>query len=227
MQYNREKFFNNYRKIFGKLTQSQVEGLEFLLHRLENSERIESNEKRAYTLASVKWETADTFQPVTEYGSEKYLKSKPYYPYIGEGYIQLTWIDNYRKFGKALGIDLVKYPKMASEPETAWLILEIGMTDDKYGVQDADFTAWTLEDFFDEGKCDFYNARKIINPKDYKSYQPIADSAEKFLSILNISREEEIELDYTEEAFTNPIPEEQPETYYSFFDWIRRKLGLA
>lgn len=177
--YNREQFFENYRISFGKLTPQQVNGLEFLLGKLESSKRIDTHPKRAYVLATIQWETAYTFQPITEYGSDKYLKSKKYYPYIGRGYIQLTWKQNYQKFGDALGINLVDKPELANEPEIAWKILEMGMTDN-FGVQDPDFTIWTLEDFFSDEKEDFLDARKIINPKDIKSYRPIKNNAIKF-----------------------------------------------
>jgi hypothetical protein len=188
MIYDRKKFFDIYRTRFGKLTQGQVDGLEFLLSKLEQSERIDTNSKRGYVLATIAWETAYTYQPITEYGSEIYLKSKKYYPYIGRGYVQLTWADNYRKFGKALGIDLLAHPEYANEPETAWKILEMGMTDN-HGVQDPDFTKYTLEDFFNAEKSDFTNARKIINPADYKSYQPIAVRALQFYEALENSKE--------------------------------------
>jgi len=197
--YNREAFFKCYRVQFGNLTVRKVKGIEFLLSKLEKSTRIDTNPKRAYTLATVKWETADTFEPITEYGSKKYLKSKKYWPYIGRGYVQLTWLYNYRNFGKAIGVDLVNIPGLANDSEVAWKVLEIGMTDD-YETQglekslDPNFTSKTLEDYFDNGKCDYKYARKIINPRDYASYEPIAEMARKFHNCLvrSIITEEDI-----------------------------------
>lgn len=189
--YNRDKFFYCYQTKFGKLTLKKQNSIEFLLQQLENSHRINTNEKRAYVLATIKWETADTFEPITEYGTKKYLKSKKYWPFIGRGYVQLTWKSNYEAFGKALKIDLVGNPVLANKREIAWKILELGMTDD-YELQtnikivDPNFTSKTLEDYFNN-KCDYLNARNIINPKDYKSYKPIADIAEKFYSCLTYS----------------------------------------
>ena len=187
--YNREYFFICYRNTFGKLTIKKVKSLEFLLSKLEKSTRVDSNAKRAYTLATIKWETADTFEPITEYGSKAYLKSKKNNPYIGRGYVQLTWRTNYFNFGNAINIDLVGNPVLANDPEVAWKVLEIGMTDDYETqglekVDDPNFTSSTLEDYFDNGKCDYENARKIINPKDYKSYKPIAEMANKFYGCL-------------------------------------------
>lgn len=189
--YNRDKFFYCYQTKFGKLTLKKQNSIEFLLQQLENSHRINTNEKRAYVLATIKWETADTFEPITEYGTKKYLKSKKYWPFIGRGYVQLTWKSNYEAFGKALKIDLVGNPVLANKREIAWKILELGMTDD-YELQtnikivDPNFTSKTLEDYFNN-KCDYLNARNIINPKDYKSYKPIADIAKKFYSCLTYS----------------------------------------
>lgn len=187
--YNRESFFTCYRLSFGKLTDRKVTALEFLLKQLEKSTRVDSNQKRAYVLATIKWETADTFEPITEYGSKKYLKSKKYWPYIGRGYVQLTWRSNYINFGKALHVDLVNNPGLANDKKVAWKVLELGMTDDYETqglekVDDPNFTSTTLEDYFDNGKSDYKNARKIINPRDYDSYEPIAEVAVKFYKCL-------------------------------------------
>lgn len=187
LRYDRKKFFDAYKKCFGKLKQNQVEALEFLLGKLEQSKRIDSIAKHAYVLATIRWETATSYEPITEYGSDNYLKSKKYYPYIGRGYVQLTWLINYKKFGSTLKIDLVKKPELANDPEIAWQILEIGMTDGEHGIQDADFTNSTLEDFFSDAKKDFYCARKIINPKDYRSYEPVEKLSELFYKILTES----------------------------------------
>lgn len=183
-----EKFFELYRSAFGKLTQMQVEGYEFLLKKCAQSKLLESKTieitlaKIAYILATVKWETANTIQPITEYGSLKYLQSKKYWPHIGRGYVQLTWDWNYKQFGKAIGVDLLGNPELANDPETAWLVLEEGMTD--LTPQDPEFTGKSLEDYFNSNGLDFYNARKIINPKDWDSYKPITRDALKFFNIL-------------------------------------------
>ena len=76
----------------------------------------------AYMLATTYHETAHRMWPITEYGSQSYLQGKEYYPYIGRGFVQLTWEDNYRKASSALGLiderDLVDHPEMALD----WLI---------------------------------------------------------------------------------------------------------
>lgn len=48
-----------------------------------------------------------------------------YWPsgYYGRGPIQLTWWDNYRKYGNRIGVDLVSNPDRALEPAIGALIL--------------------------------------------------------------------------------------------------------
>lgn len=190
---NRDRFYTQYRKYFGKLQQIHVDGLNFLLDKLELSEKIRHAKDEitlamwAYVLITVKWETAGTYQPVTEYGSQKYLKSKRYYPYIGRGYVQLTWEWNYKLFGERIGVDLISDPSLANEPHTAWKILEEGMTD--LTAQDPEFTGKSLEDYFNDDRIDFYNARKIINPKDWDSYNSITKGAIKFWDVLKESKD--------------------------------------
>lgn len=61
---NRKLFFENYP--FRPLSESQVNNLNFLLDKLDNSELITRLSEMAYILATLKLETADTFAPVKE-----------------------------------------------------------------------------------------------------------------------------------------------------------------
>lgn len=185
-RYDSEKFIEGVVRDFGAPNLSQEQGFLFLLSKLQDSAKITRTDAQGYALSTIWWETDQTMQPITEKDnkSKTYLRGKPYWPWIGKGYVMLTWEDNYRKFGKALGIDLIAEPTKVNEPETAWLILEEGMTNMDLGFKDPEFTKYTLEQFFNETTQDFYNARKIINPGDKKTYQIIADNAEKFYKIL-------------------------------------------
>lgn len=89
----------------------------------------------AYTLATVYHETGvvlnkkiyRTMAPVVEQGSTQYLKSKKYYPFIGYGFVQLTWKENYLRVGKLIGVDLITDPSKALEWSTASKIMTKGM----------------------------------------------------------------------------------------------------
>jgi hypothetical protein len=113
----------------------------------------------AYVLATAYHETAHTMKPINECGSDKYLRSKKYWPYIGRGYVQITWRENYVKAGKALGVDFVDNPQLLLKPEYAAPILIIGM-------QEGWFTGKKLSDYITLQKSDFRNARRIVNLMD-------------------------------------------------------------
>lgn len=151
---DRKMFFATVRAtVFGgKLTQSQVDGLTRIL---DEADRREIRDRRwiADMLGQVYWETAHTMQPIREMGGEKYLKSKDYYPWVGEGLIQVTWEANARKFGAKKPGDLMTWP-------TALVALFDGMTK---GM----FTKRKLSDYFDADTTDWIGARKIVNGTDH------------------------------------------------------------
>jgi hypothetical protein len=113
----------------------------------------------AYVLATAYWETARTMKPVREYGKESYLRAKSYYPYVGMGYVQLTWLENYKRASRELGVDFVADPKLLLKPEYAVKILVIGMLEGW-------FTGKKLSHYITLQKSDFTNARRIINGTD-------------------------------------------------------------
>ena len=124
----REKLFD------GVLSESQVKALNFLVKSC--SEAVMSYPETAYALATTYHETGvpvkgkgvvRTMQPVKEAGSLKYLQSKAYYPYIGYGYVQLTWESNYKRIGKLIGVDLLSKPELALDPVIAAKIMTGGM----------------------------------------------------------------------------------------------------
>lgn len=126
--------------------------------------------KLAYALATAWHETAFTLMPVSEYGGEKYLKGKPYYPWYGRGYVQLTWADNYALYG------IKDTPEKALEPDRAAQIMVDGMLRGK-------FTGKKLSDYFSASKEDPVGARRIINGTDRA--EQIAGYYRQFLGLIN------------------------------------------
>lgn len=169
---NRSTFFAAIKKLFpggyeGRVGKARIEGLDLIVDEWERRGDIEYDEF-AYILATTVWETARTMQPVKEYGSETYLRGKKYWPYIGRGYVQLTWDYNYKKAGAIVGVNLVKYPDKAMEPEVAVKILFEGMLEGW-------FTGKKLSDYMDgqeesdaEDLKEFEDGRRIINGVDKK-----------------------------------------------------------
>lgn len=149
---DRNKFFAIVRAKFGGLTNGQIEGFTHILNKWDKAD-LHDIRWLAYMLATAWHETAKTMQPITEYGSQKYLQSKKYWPYIGRGYVQLTWKYNYEKYG------IAKTPLKALDPDFAAHIMIDGMVK---GI----FTGRKLIDYFSETKEDPIGARRIINGTD-------------------------------------------------------------
>ena len=134
----------------------------------------------AYMLATTYHETAARMWPITEYGSDTYLKSKEYYPYIGRGFVQLTWNYNYQKASQILSLyddrDLVDHPELALDSLIAARIMFRGMAEGW-------FTGRKLGQYFDDETDDPVNARQIINGNDDDTL--IAGHYDKFLVALS------------------------------------------
>ncbi len=186
-------FFTEVRRSLfgGTLNQDQVEGMENILGYRDQVWPGMCDEELAYVLATAKHETAHTMQPIEEYGSQSYLNSKPYAPWWGRGLVQLTWEDNYRKYGFSV-------PEQALEWPGALHVAFHGMI---YGW----FTGKKLGDYITPGKrpsqYQYEECRRIINGTDKKV--EIAGIAFKFLDALNAARA----------AYVPPVetqPEEPP-----------------
>lgn len=155
---NRAKFFQGIRKVFGKLDQKQVDGITAILDEWDRR-GLKDMRCLAYMFATAKIETAHTMQPITEMGGLKYLKSKRYWPWVGRGWVQLTWEYNYRKAKQKTGADLLSNPELALNLAIATKIMFDGMAEGW-------FTGKKLGDYFNNQKTDWVNARKIINGRD-------------------------------------------------------------
>ncbi len=185
---NKQVFFSAVKKTLfgGKLTQSQVSGMDSILDSFELN-GVTDNRYRAYMLATVYHECAKKMQPIEEYGKGRKhdygkrlkMSRKPYSDttaiFYGRGFVQLTWYENYEKAGKYCGVNLLQYPELSLNPLFASKILIGGMTDGW-------FTGKKLSDYFTEDKTDWKNARRIINGMDKADL--IAGYALKFFDAL-------------------------------------------
>lgn len=164
---DRSKFFASLRArgsgVFGtSLSQGQVDGTEKIVD--EGQRRGVSLPQLAYILGTAYHETARTMQPVREMGGEKYLRSKRYYPWVGEGLVQVTWEENHRKFGAT-----------APGQMMTWPIALVAIFD---GMLKGMFTGRKLSDYIRDGKVDYVGARRIVNGTDRA--QDIAGYAKAF-----------------------------------------------
>jgi predicted chitinase len=209
---DRAKFFSAVKiSLFaGKLSQSQVDGMNAMLDEFE-AQHI-ARDQQAYMLATAYHETATHMQPVIETrqpneatnpsvdtaiarlesswsrGHLPWVKT-PYRrkdakgrSYLGRGLPQLTHMVNYDKVGRAIGVDLVSDPDQALRTDIAVKIMIAGMT---LGI----FTGRKMSDFLDgvdeadaEDYREFRSSRVIVNGMDKADV--IAAEAIKFEAAL-------------------------------------------
>ncbi|MBV5310889.1 hypothetical protein [Chromatium okenii] len=178
---DRKYFFRQYRSYFGQLFQEQVDGINFLLDKMEHDERL-TKATAAYIFATILHETGERMIPIRELGDEHYFINRydintrfsnrvalilrmgnteigDGMKYRGAGYVQITWKDNYRRLGKLLGVDLVNHPEKALEPEIAYEIIVRGMLE---GL----FTGRRLDEFITADNQNFIKARHTVNGSD-------------------------------------------------------------
>ena len=160
-------FFIQIRSLFGRMSQSQVEGLNSLLDAVGGCLINEA----AYMLATAYHETAHTMQPIEEYGKGRgrdygkrlKMSRKPYSDtlpiYYGRGYVQLTWYENYDKAGRLLKLDLLRQPELALQADVAAKIMREGMFDGW-------FTGKKLGEYIGLRTAEYVSARRIINGMD-------------------------------------------------------------
>ena len=185
---DRQKFFDGVRaSLFGgKLSQSQVDGMNYLIdvweRYFEKPNPRDGAKWLAYCMATVFHETGKKMTPVPEVGKGKgYAYGKPAGPYnqtyYGRGHVQLTWEDNYKKgqdqLKKNYQVDVPIWPQpdLMLKDEPSALVLYDGMT---IGW----FTGVGLSKYFNASTEDPVNARRIVNGTDQA--QTIAGYYQKF-----------------------------------------------
>lgn len=200
---NRSFFFDQCRQTLftGKLSQGQVNGLNFILDVWEASHAKKDDRWLAYALGTAFHETAFTMQPIRERGGKDYF-FRMYDPgsplparaalakrmgalpgdgalFYGRGYVQLTWRANYAKMGKAFGLDLTSSAAAADQVLQAELAAKIMFK----GMEEGAFTGKKFADYFNPTTEDWKNARRIINGLDCA--EMIAIYSKKFYSAIS------------------------------------------
>jgi hypothetical protein len=169
--------FAQVRPMFGgALTQPQVDGINAILDCFAEI-GDGSLDHLAYLLATTKHETANTMQPIGEYGRGK---NHPYgavdgtgkAPY-GRGYVQLTWAENYKKADDKLGLG----GRLAADYDLA-LDAAIAAKVLVRGCLEGWFTGKKLGDY-----PDFLNMRRVVNGLDKSDL--IATYANRFRKALS------------------------------------------
>ncbi len=96
---------------------------------------------------------------LSEEWRKKHLR---YWPWVGRGFVQLTWENNYKRAAKELRVALDKDPTIALNPIVAAQVAVVGM-------KEGWFTGKKLSDYITIKRSDFRNARRIINGLDKAS----------------------------------------------------------
>jgi putative chitinase len=190
MKIQRKYFFDSVRgSLFGgDLTQDQVDGMNGLLDRAEQ-ERIDDRHL-AYILGTTFHETAQTMQPIAEYGKgsgrDYGVPAGPYDQiYYGRGFVQLTWEANYKTMQEKLGArwggrDIYKDADLALDLDIATDVIF-------YGMYEGSFTGVGMPKYITVADpvtdtTDFYNCRKVVNGLDCAT--TIQGYAQKFANAI-------------------------------------------
>lgn len=167
MKLDRKKVFDGLRARFASkgLDKTQVGVIGALLDEFERR-ALPDVRFLAYMLATA-WGECQ-WRPVREIGRGKgreYGKPINGRVYYGRGLVQLTWKDNYEKFGKLLNLPLVDEPDIALELDVAVAVLFAGMINGLF-AKDKKGKPHSLARYFGEGVDDPIGARRIINGTD-------------------------------------------------------------
>ena len=194
---NRPLFFDSIRPMFGSLSAKQVGGIETLLDAWEEYGTLDLRHL-AYIFATVHHETGKMMVPVRECFAKsdvsarhcvrrrRYGKSVgPFsHVYYGRGRVQNTWHANYRKLTERFGIDFEQFPDklLANRPDARVTII---------GHMEGIWTTKRLSDYIKGDKCDYRNARRIVNGRD--KARKIAKYARKYEKALLLAEDKPME----------------------------------
>jgi hypothetical protein len=181
---NRDFFFSHVRQhLFGgRLAQSQVDGLSFILDAWAADYARRDDRWLAYALATAHHETDAKIKPINEYGGNRYFfdmydmegrrpevaarlgNTRPGDGVLfhGRGFVQLTGRTNYTKMQEKYGVGLTANKDAADGALGGALAAKIMF----YGMEKGTFTTRKFADFFNSTTEDWRNARRIINGTD-------------------------------------------------------------
>lgn len=169
MKFDSKAFLTAFEPQFPKLNRSARQGLSFLIEQI-NADSYDMLEHVAYALATAYWETGRTFQPVREKRANAsrqpslYALQNRYWhtDAYGRGLVQITWPENYCKFGMC---SRDKYDQ-ALEPRKAYEIMSRGMKEGLFAKDKKTKKPYKLSTFIRPGHVDYRGARRIINGTD-------------------------------------------------------------
>jgi murein DD-endopeptidase MepM/ murein hydrolase activator NlpD len=157
----------------------------------------------AYILGTAYHETGYVVRPIRETGRDNEadvvrlleaayekgrIKKRYWLPqengqrFYGRGFVQLTWADNYKRVGQAIGLGTALYDRadMALDRPPSVKIIYKGMIDGLYTP------GHTLPRYFAPGRtAEWVNARRIVN--GYDKAEQIADYAKTYLAALRMA----------------------------------------
>lgn len=158
-----EKFYKEVLKT--NLTDKTWKNVLFIISKVEDDPYWVDYRQLASFFAQCGHESMWGFAPIKEirakYGTSLYNTQNKYWNsgFFGRGIIQITFKSNYELLSKYVGLNLVASPDLALNPEVSYVIASKGM---QLGL----FTGKKLNDYINKSKCDYYNARRIVNGTD-------------------------------------------------------------
>lgn len=184
-----KQFYDAIRPLFGRLSQSQVSGIDGILTAFKQVGDGDID-TLAYCLATAFHETGKRMVPVregfatTDAGARRAVEnlarkrgpnsavakySKPVGPYghvyYGRGHVQLTWMDNYEESSGDAGVDLVKSPDAMLDPVISARVLVLGVMDGRWNGRGKGLSYYEGDDdFLDDAEA--AEARRTVNGKD-------------------------------------------------------------
>jgi peptidoglycan hydrolase-like protein with peptidoglycan-binding domain len=140
------------------------------------------------TFASTAEQAAARLQKAWKAGKLKWVKT-PYWggikghTWVGRGDVQLTHETNYkgplrRAVLKQFDVDIATDPDLVLRGDISAFILIEGIM--SAATLRGDFTGRALEEFVNETKTDYHNARRTVNPGEKDSYAKVAGYASVF-----------------------------------------------